>query len=232
MPGATEPLHVFTSHFKSGPDADSQDRRAAEANCVSNFFVATFRPSHGSRPYVLTGDLNEDVAIPMNRGNQPIQHLTAAATGLQLTTPLNPFTLTAFTHSIQGSLDARFDYILPAGVLASNMVTSEVFRTDLLASPPPPLLPNDDATASDHLPVVMVFNYPDPLLQATLTVSNEILTLQWSALIGRNYRIEASADLANWTVAASNLTALTRQQSWTATTAAEHQFYRVVRTPE
>jgi endonuclease/exonuclease/phosphatase family metal-dependent hydrolase len=59
VPGASEPLHVFTTHLKSGPDVDSQDRRAAEANCVSNFLVTVFIPSHGYRPYVLAGDLNE-----------------------------------------------------------------------------------------------------------------------------------------------------------------------------
>lgn len=30
VPGATEPVHVFTAHLKSGPDVDSQNRRATE----------------------------------------------------------------------------------------------------------------------------------------------------------------------------------------------------------
>jgi len=231
VPGATEPLHAFTTHLKSGPDTDSQDRRAAETGAISNFFVNVFIPSNGYRPYVLSGDLNEDIAIPMNHSNQPIQRLTATATGLHLTTPLNPFTLTRFTHSIQGALDARFDYILPAGVLAANMVASQVFRTDLLPSPPPPLLTDDDVTASDHLPVVMVFNYPDPPLQVALTVSNSSLVLRWPALIGRNYRVETSGDLANWFVAASNITALTSQPAWAASAPATRQFYRVARVP-
>lgn len=233
VPGATEPLHVFTAHLKSGADADSQDRRAAEANCVSNFLVTVFIPSHGSRPYVLTGDLNDDIALPMSRNHQPIQHLTAAATGLQLTTPLNPFTLEPFTHSIQGSnsLDARFDYILPAGVLAANVVASQVFRTDLLPAPPPPLQANDGVTASDHLPVVMVFNYPDPQLEVALAVSNSTMVLSWPALLGRNFRVETSDDLVSWSVLASNLTALSSRPTWAAPATATSQFYRVLRLP-
>jgi endonuclease/exonuclease/phosphatase family metal-dependent hydrolase len=232
VPGASEPLNVFTTHLKSGQDTDSQDRRAAEASAISNFFVTEFIPSNGYRPYVLTGDLNEDIAIPMTHSNQPIQRLIASPTGLHLTTPLNPFTLERFTHSIQGSnsLDARFDYILPAGVLSSNIVTSQVFRTDVF-DPPPPLLTNDDVTASDHLPVVMVFNYPDPPLRASLTVSNQSVVLTWPALVGRNYAIETSTNLGNWLVAASNLVALAGQQAWTAPTGAGAQFYRVVRSP-
>src|ERR1051325_2013971 len=124
--GATEALQVFTTHLKSDPNADSQDRRAAECSAVSNFFATIFIPSNGYRPYVLTGDLNEDIAIPMSHSNQPIQRLVSAPTRLHLTTPVNPFTLSRFTHSIQGSnsLDARFDYITPAGVPSSNILNS------------------------------------------------------------------------------------------------------------
>lgn len=229
VPGATETLHVFTSHLKSGPDTDSHDRRAAEASAISNFFVTVFIPTNGNRPYVLTGDLNEDMNIPMSNSNQPMQRLTAPATGLRLTTPLNPFTLTRFTHSIQGTLDARFDYIMPAGVLASNIVTSQVFRTDLLPSPPPPLLTNDDVTASDHLPVVMVFNYPDPALRVTVTASNQAVVLTWPALIGRKFTVEQSTNLESWSVAQSNIMAGAAQQTWTAPADADAKFYRVIR---
>lgn len=231
VPGATEPLHVFTTHLKSGSDADSQDRRAAEVGAVSNLFAAIFIPTNGHRPYVLTGDLNEDIDIPMNRSNQPIQHLTSTATGLKLVTPVNPFTLSRFTHSIQGSLDARFDYALPAGVLAVNIAGSEVFRTDVLPSPPPPLLASDSVTASDHLPVVMVFNYPDPTLQVTLTVSNQTATLNWPALVGRSFQIETSTNFLNWTVAESNIVSLNSQVSWSIPTGAEVGYFRVVRVP-
>jgi len=233
VPGATEPLHIFTTHLKSGPTGDDQDRRAAESSAVSNFFATVFVPAYGNRPYLMTGDLNEDIDIPLSHGNQPIQRLIAAPTGLKLATPLNPFTLSRFTHSIQGSnsLDARIDYVMPAGVLASNLVTSQVFRTDKLNTLPPNLNSNDCIVASDHLPVVMVFRYPDPQLVTTLTVSDSDAALAWPALIGRRFTVERSVNLASWTVAASNITATTSPQIWTTSANASPAFFRVIRQP-
>ncbi len=232
VPGATEPLHVFTTHLKSGSDADSQDRRAAECSAVSNFFATVFNPTSGARPYVMTGDLNEDIALPMSQALQPIQRLVSAPTGLKLTTPLNPFNALRFTHSIQGTLDARFDYVLPAGVLSSNVVASQVFRTDLLPPPLPlNLNSNDDIVASDHLPVVMVFNYPDPALRLSLTVTSGNATVRWPALVGRKFRVETSSNLTTWNVVASNIVALSSQPTWTTNSAGVAQYFRVMRMP-
>lgn len=231
VPGASEPLHVFSTHLKSGSDVDSQSRRAAECSAISNFLVTVFLPTTGQRPYVLTGDLNEDIDISMSQNDQPIQRLTVAATGLQLTTPVNPFNLNRFTHSIQGSLDARFDYVLPAGVLAANVIASQVFRTDLLPEPPPPLQTNDDVIASDHLPVQMIFNYPDPVLRATLAVTNQTVVMTWPALLGREFQIESSPDLAGWSLVASNIVAQSSRPTWTNAATSAARFYRVVRTP-
>ena len=231
VPGATEPLHVFTTHLKSGSDPVSQDRRAAECSVISNFFATVFIPTNGYRPYLLTGDLNEDIDIPMSHSNQPMQRLTSAPTGLQLTTPVNPYSGARVTHSIQGSLDARFDYIMPAGVLASNIVISQVFRTDLLPSPPPPLMTNDDIVASDHLPVQMIFNYPDPQLTVMMTASNLAVQVSWPALIGRRFNVEVSTNLWQWSVAASNIMALSGHPTWTSSPTNSARFYRVVRLP-
>lgn len=230
VPGATEPLHVFTTHLKSAEDSDSQHRRAAECSMISNYFATVFIPTNGWRPYLLTGDLNEDIAIPMNQNLQAIQRITNG-TGLKLTTPLNPFTLARFTHSIQGSMDARFDYVMPAGVLASNIVNSQVFRTDLLPSPPPPLQTNDDIIASDHLPVVMVFNFPDPPLLTSLSTSNQTVRLTWPALIGRKFSVFSSTNLTTWTVTASNLVSLAPQVTWTTTVGTGAKYFRVMRVP-
>ncbi len=231
VPGAPEPLHVFSTHLKSAADTDSQQRRAAECSAISNFFGNVFLPTNGWKPYLLTGDLNEDINLPMSQNLQAIQRLTNG-TGLRLTTPLNPFTLTRMTHSIQGSLDARFDYIMPAGVLSSNLVASQVFRTDLLPPPLPlNLNSNDNIVASDHLPVVMVFNYPDPPLRATLSLSNQTATLTWPTLAGRNFMIQSSTNLTSWTVVASNLVALSAQSTWTTTSTGAARYYRVVRLP-
>ena len=231
VPGAKETLHVFSTHLKSGADADSQDRRAAECSAISNFLVTVFIPTNGQRPYLLTGDLNEDIAISMSQNHQPIQRLVAAATGLQLTTPVNPFTLSRFTHSIQGNIDARFDYVLPAGVLGANILASQVFRTDLLPEPPSPLLATDSVTASDHLPVQLIFNYPDPPLTVTMLQSNQAVTLSWLALIGRKFSVETSPDLTTWAMASTNIVTLTNTPTWTTSATNTAQFFRVVRVP-
>ena len=133
------------------------------ASAISNYFATVFLPgTNGAHPYLLAGDMNEDAFFPDTDyvSGQPIQRLTAPPTGLQMTIPVNPFTHTDLTESIQGSLDTRFDYILPCGLLFSNIAGSEVFRTDLLTNFPPNLFSNDDMTASDHLPVLMVFKNP------------------------------------------------------------------------
>ncbi len=230
VPGATEPVHVFTTHLKSAADVDAQRRRAAECSAISNHFATVFIPTNGYRPYLLTGDLNEDIAIPMSQNLQAIQRLTNA-TGLKLTTPLNPFTLANFTHSIQGSMDARFDYVMPSGLLSSNIANSQIFRTDLLPPPlPSNLNSNDDIVASDHLPVVMVFNYPDPLLLTSLSMSNQTVTLTWPALIGRKFSVLSSTNLTTWTVTASNLVSLAPQVTWNTTASADAKYFRVIRT--
>ncbi len=160
VPGFAQPVHVFNSHLKAMGDNTSLKRRAAEAGAVSNFLYTAYLTTNAAHPYVLTGDLNEDINRPPDGSLQPIQRLANAATGLELTTPVNPYTGDDRTISIQTTLTRRFDYILPCGVLFSNIASSQVFRTDLLPSPPPPLLAEDDITASDHLPVVMIFNAP------------------------------------------------------------------------
>jgi hypothetical protein len=229
VPGDANPLHVFTTHLKSGSDADSQQRRAAECSAVSNYFTTVFIPTNANRQYILTGDFNEDIAIPMSQNLQAIQRLTNA-TGLRLTTPLNAFTLTDFTHSIQGSIDARFDYVMPKGLLFSNIVNSQVFRTDLLPPPlPPNLFTNDSVVASDHLPVVMVFNYPDPPLVARLTVSNQTATLTWPSLIGRQFSVSVSTNLIAWTVIDSNVVSQSSAVSWSKTITGTSEYFRIQR---
>ena len=227
--GASEPLHIFTTHLKSADDAGSQNRRAAECSAVSNFFTTIFIPTNGYRPYLMTGDLNEDIAIPMSLNLQAIRRLTNG-TGLRVTTPLNPFTLSDFTHSIQGSIDARFDYVMPVGLLCSNIVNQQVFRTDLLPPPLPlNLYSNDSIVASDHMPVVMMFNYPDPPLRTLLSVSNQTVTLTWPALVGRKFSVLLSTNLTSWTVAASNVVSASSQVAWSFPATVTANYFRVVR---
>ena len=150
VPNWPLPLHIFVAHLKSTGFTNPQDdanKRAAMASAVSNYFATVFLPgTNGTHPYVLTGDLNEDAFYPDADyvSGQPIQRLTSAPTGLQMTIPVNPVTHADLTESIQDSLDTRFDYILPCALLFSNLAGSEVFRTDLLTNFPPNLFSNDD----------------------------------------------------------------------------------------
>jgi endonuclease/exonuclease/phosphatase family metal-dependent hydrolase len=232
VPDFPQHLHVFSVHLKSGTSSsDDAARRAAEASAVSNFFVTVFLATNALHPYILDGDMNEDIGNPATGSQQPIQRLTSVPTGLRLTTPLNPVTHANFTHSIQGTLARRYDYIMPCPLLFSNIASSQVFRTDLLTTPPPPLLTSDDITASDHLPVMMVFNNPftKPFRLVSITRSNQDLSATWEAVPGQSYRVESSSNLTSWTTFADNLLATNYNFTVNTNLPASVQFFRVKR---
>jgi endonuclease/exonuclease/phosphatase family metal-dependent hydrolase len=233
VPGWVAPLHVFTTHLKANSDSDSSQRRAAEASAISNFLATVFLPANGTRPYLLTGDLNEDINRPPSSSQQPIQRLVNTSTGLLLTTPVNPVTGQDFTRNIQATLTVRFDYILPGGLLFSNMATSQVFRTDVLNPVPPQLQLFDDKTASDHLPVLMVFNNPDkaPFALTSISATNELISLSWETTPGRQYDVEGSSDLQSWTKVAINLNATGTNFIFSTNVAEAMRFFRIYRMP-
>jgi endonuclease/exonuclease/phosphatase family metal-dependent hydrolase len=231
LPDFSNHVHVFTTHLNSSDDA----RRAAEASAISNFFVTGFLTTNGTHPYLLTGDMNDDIARPHVQSKPAIPTLISSPTGLRLTTPLNPVTGSELTFSIQSAngLAKRYDYILPGGLLFSNIISAQVFRTDVLMSPPPPLLPGDDATGSDHLPVMMVFAnpYETSFRVYSIFVTNGTMALRWQSVAGRNYGVESSADLLNWTPFATNLTATSSTFIFTTNVTAQSGFFRVYRLP-
>ncbi len=233
VPGFPQPLHIFTVHLKSGQATDESNHRAAEANAISNFLAQGFLTTNRLHPYVLTGDMNEDIARPPASDPQSLQRLTSAPTGLQLTTPLNPFSGSELTHSIQLGLGKRYDYILPCALLLANVASSQVFRTDLLPSPPPPLRANDDVTASDHLPVLMVFNnpYDQPFRLLSMTRTNLAVTLKWETVPGQPYRVETSTNLTTWSALASNLVATSNSYTFGANLNDAGRYFRVYRGP-
>ena len=236
VPGFPQPLHVFTVHLKSARDADSSAKRAAEAGAVSNFFATIYLPTNSLQPYVLSGDMNEDILRPPPSNPQSIQRLISAPTGLQLTTAVNPFTDSELTWSIQDASDGptvRYDYILPCAMLSSNIVSSQVFRTDLLPNPPPPLLAGDDQTASDHLPVFMVFGNPfnTPFRLLSIGVTNQNVSLRWESASARFYNIEVSSNLTAWTPLATSLVATGASFTFTTNVPGDMKFFRVYRAP-
>jgi hypothetical protein len=162
-----------------------------------------------------------------------VQRLANAATGLRLTTPRNPINNSERTWSTRSGLASRLDYILPGGLLFSNVAGSQVFRTDLLNPVPPELLPADSRTASDHLPVLMVFHNPyNNLFRVTsLTFTNASVSLSWETTAGRQYRVEATANLSEWAVLSPVLFAPGTNLSWTTPRVEGPQFFRVYRLP-
>ena len=232
MPGLPQPFHFFTTHLKAHPDEASSARRAAEARAISNFFAGVFLPTNALRPYVLVGDMNEDIYRPRTYEQGAIQTLTSSPTGLQLTTPRNPATHDERTWSIQNpSLTIRFDYILPCGLLSSNITSSQVFRSDKVSPAAPPMLAGDSAAAADHLPVVMTFRdpYDVPLVIRSLRITNQLATVRWGTMPGDCYRVETSGDLTAWQAVATNLMAQSGELEFQTATGSTTQFFRVAR---
>ncbi|HLP78710.1 MAG TPA: immunoglobulin domain-containing protein, partial [Candidatus Paceibacterota bacterium] len=232
IPGFPQHLHVFTAHLKSSQDANSAMKRAAEASAISNFFATAFLTTNGLRPYIVTGDLNEDLMHPAATSQQAIQRLVSAPTGLRLATPFNTVSRSELTFSIQNAsgLSLRYDYVLPCGLLSSNVVSSEIFRTDLLNPLPSGLYSSDDKTASDHLPVKMVFGnpYAKPF-RVSFSATNQ--SLSWASVPGQSYRVEKSSDLITWTVLLDNLLATNSNLLLTNAVSGTQQFFRVRRLP-
>lgn len=238
VPNFPQPLHVFVVHLKSAQDTDSSAKRAAETSAISNFFVTVFLPTNTSfQPYVLSGDMNEDINRPPSSHLHSIERLVNPATGLQLTTPVNPISGSDLTHSIQATngLNKRYDYIMPCGLLFSNIVSSEVFRTDLLTNPPPapPLQTNDDVVASDHLPVFMVFGnpYDKPFRLTSVSKSSANLDVTWESVPGQTYRLEGSQNFMDWTVFVNGLTATDATTTFSTNSRDDMKFVRVHRGP-
>ena len=242
MPNWPLPLHVFVAHLKAtgftNPQDDA-DKRAAMASAVSNFFVNVYLPgTNGTHPYVLAGDLNESAFFPDTSyvSGHPIQRIISAPTGLQLTDPLNPITHTNLTESIRGPLDTRFDYILPCAQLFTNLISSQVFRTDLLTNFPSNLFSNDDKIASDHLPVLVTFAnpYDTPYKLISITRTNQDVTLKWDAQNNRTFNVEASTNLLGWTAFATNLYSATTNSPYVFTTnnvSDRIKLFRIYRVP-
>ena len=237
VPWLPQPLHVFDVHLKAYNDATNSPRRAAEARCISNWFVTTYLAGpFKNDPYIVIGDMNEDIYRPRSYEQDAIGTLISAPTGLRLTTPLNPVTASETTWD-SGSPTIRFDYAFPSGFLFSNYVSASslVFRSDksdALHPLPPGVASNATPLATDHLPVMVVFNNPySPFPILSATSSGGALTLRWQSQINARYRIESSTNFLNWMVQASNLLATATNNTWSTAWNGAAQFYRAMRQP-
>jgi len=85
--------------------------------------------------------------------------------------------------------------------------------------------------ASDHLPVLMVFNNPfaQPFALTAFARSNQDVVLTWQSVPGQSYRVEASADFTNWLTLADDLQATNGSFTFGTNFPASVQFFRVKR---
>ena len=233
------PFPVFPSRcmclplFESRPGRRFGGQTGGRGGRRFQFLCHGLFPTNGQQPYVLSGDMNEDILRPSTSNLQPIQSLVSAPTGLQLTTAVNPYTDSELTISIRDGLTKRYDYILPCAALFTNIVSSQVFRTDLLTPLPPNLFSYDDTTASDHLPVFMVFANPfnTPFRLLSIGVTNQNVSLKWESAASRQYHLEMSSDLVVWTPLASNLMATGADFTFTTNVPDAVKFFRAYREP-
>ncbi len=232
VPGISQRVHIFTTHLKSSSSgyADAALKRAAEAAAITNFFVTSFFVNYSNDLYTLSGDMNED-----NTNTLALQRLVSAPMGLQMQNPINAATGSSDTYTSTNP-SSRLDYIFPCTVLSSNINIRQVFRADKIGVPPSPLTTNDTRIASDHLPVMMVFNNPfadqNPVYKIySFSVSNQNATFKWAALATRAYNIEKSADFTNWTNLKTNLVATGTNITFTTNIPFGSSFYRIYRAP-
>ena len=68
------------------------------------------------------------------------------------------------------------------------------------------------------------------LAMAVPAITNNIVTLTWSATEGGTYRLEASGNLTTWTTNASGIAALLDKGTCTTSKVSTNQFFRVTRT--
>ncbi len=156
LPGARD-LEVFTAHWSAG----SASIRASEsAESVS--IIAAYRQAAPYSFYIYAGDFNDEDT------SYRITNLLRANTGLDLLTPLdhnNTSSATINSDPNKGTyLSRRIDYILPSNNLLPFVADGQVLNTWTYTAEriPQGLRRTDTADASDHLPVYVCFDIPEP----------------------------------------------------------------------
>ena len=66
-----------------------------------------------------------------------------------------------------------------------------------------------------------------PLLIQSITVSNQVVTLQWQSATGQLYQVQSSTNFTTWQTNAVNVTSATTAYSWSGTNTAPKGFFRL-----
>lgn len=220
LPDSTEPLTLFVTHLKAGSTASDLNRRAAEASAVSNYLARVFLPGNRGTDYLLVGDLNEDVFDPPNNTGRPVQRLIGRGTEMFLSQPVNPVsrsTDTWPTGSVSGGGGgSRLDYILSSVSLQDDLMSVQVFQSESLpwnvwaeqaGDVEIELSAQDSRQASDHYPVIAVFNNRNWNSQTSQTASvrvilqpESVLQISHTTHPGFYYWYETSDNLEDWRI--------------------------------
>jgi endonuclease/exonuclease/phosphatase family metal-dependent hydrolase len=233
VPGWPLPLHVFATHLKAGFTGTDPALRAAEASAISNHLARTFIPQSGGHPWLVCGDMNQDIN-PANApapNLRPIERLANAALGTRLLTPTNSVpAFREYTWSAIAGLSRRYDYVIPGSLLGSNYLSGTTFYSLTVGNTVPGITRSTSAEASDHLPVLVRFAdpYRAPFSVRVAAAGADRLQFDWDFTPGGFvYRIERSNDLGRWDTLVPGL--LTNRYQLPAD--GPSAWYRVVRTP-
>ena len=218
-------LDVFTTHLKALSTTNDARRRQAEAN-TNRGNVSSWMASHPANAVAVTGDWNEteDPGEPCNWDNHQIGDILPSSGGqayLPITTMHSPGLIDPSPGSINAvyatisaaSPNARFDYAMFA---RASYITGQVFDTNqyspmqlaaLNTANGTNFVSTDSATASDHLPVLVVLQVGGgsrpPLVLGMSRLGNNF-SITYEKIISSNYTysVESSNNLLSWTVAA------------------------------
>jgi endonuclease/exonuclease/phosphatase family metal-dependent hydrolase len=221
LPGETD-VGVFTAHMKAGNFTSDAERRQAEAN-TNSANVATWMNAHPNAATLLTGDWNEteETGETTNWSGHRIGDLlpTTGEPYRPVSTMRFPPLRDAPAVSIRGDRDtisasnptARFDYVVYSPdffALQSALIfdTKQYTVNELAAinaSSGTSLVAGDSALASDHLPVLAIFEVipePDVVSLLALVAVSSVL-LRWRRPAGDEHKRPAcSRSLARTTL--------------------------------
>ncbi len=203
LPGATD-LGVFTTHMKASDSSDNDgnaEKRQAEADTDSSN-IRPYITSHSGEGVVVTGDWNESedpgdklnwtghqVGDPLPSNGEAYHPIsTMKSAGLTDPKPVSIKGDSDTISSTSGSPNTRFDYTL-YGPGQLNFVSGQVFDLKqytaaqlaaLNAQNGTTFTATDTANASDHLPVLSIFQVtaaPEPSGSVAIIIGIGVLGL-------------------------------------------------------